>query len=180
MSETSQGEGWWQASDLKWYPPALPPPPSATAGMVPDERTQSTEQRQAAWLIVVGAVVAGLAAFLPWAVIRAPFVGQLNKTGIEGDGVFALLLAGGVGICGIRNLSQQAQAKSHLVIATVLTGLLLLLAGYEFVDISRVVEDADSELPISISLGSGVYVLGFGALLAGVGCWLALKARRRR
>ena len=23
MSDTSQGEGWWQASDLKWYPPKL-------------------------------------------------------------------------------------------------------------------------------------------------------------
>ena len=21
MSDISQGEGWWQASDLKWYPP---------------------------------------------------------------------------------------------------------------------------------------------------------------
>jgi hypothetical protein len=34
MSDASQGDGWWQASDLKWYPPekrpdpaALPPPP---------------------------------------------------------------------------------------------------------------------------------------------------------
>jgi hypothetical protein len=34
MSDESQGPGWWQASDLKWYPPelhsddeALPPPP---------------------------------------------------------------------------------------------------------------------------------------------------------
>src|ERR1700729_2987259 len=45
MSDVSQGPGWWQASDLKWYPPELqgdyvaplppppklpPPPPSAT------------------------------------------------------------------------------------------------------------------------------------------------------
>lgn len=25
MSDTSQGEGWWQASDGKWYPPSQPP-----------------------------------------------------------------------------------------------------------------------------------------------------------
>jgi hypothetical protein len=25
MSDTSQGEGWWQASDLKWYPPETHP-----------------------------------------------------------------------------------------------------------------------------------------------------------
>ena len=35
MSDTSQGPGWWQASDAKWYPPEqhanyLPPPPQAS------------------------------------------------------------------------------------------------------------------------------------------------------
>ena len=32
MSDTSQGPGWWQASDDKWYPPqpAAPPPPAGT------------------------------------------------------------------------------------------------------------------------------------------------------
>ena len=25
MSDTSQGEGWWQASDEKWYPPETRP-----------------------------------------------------------------------------------------------------------------------------------------------------------
>lgn len=29
MSDESQGEGWYQASDGKWYPPAAPPPPPA-------------------------------------------------------------------------------------------------------------------------------------------------------
>ncbi len=27
MSDSSQGEGWWQASDGKWYPPQQPPAP---------------------------------------------------------------------------------------------------------------------------------------------------------
>jgi hypothetical protein len=32
MSDVPQGEGWWQASDGRWYPPTqapgpLPPPP---------------------------------------------------------------------------------------------------------------------------------------------------------
>lgn len=31
MSETSQGEGWWLASDGKWYPPQSQPPPVVTA-----------------------------------------------------------------------------------------------------------------------------------------------------
>ncbi|MGB7167295.1 MAG: hypothetical protein WBD70_29910 [Mycobacterium sp.] len=38
MTDGPQGLGWWQAADLKWYPPekrpdpaALPPPPAADA-----------------------------------------------------------------------------------------------------------------------------------------------------
>jgi hypothetical protein len=38
MTDGPQGHGWWQASDLKWYPPEqrpdvarLPPPPAADA-----------------------------------------------------------------------------------------------------------------------------------------------------
>lgn len=43
MSEVSGGPGWWQASDLKWYPPErhpqyvppLPPPPAPLASAYP-------------------------------------------------------------------------------------------------------------------------------------------------
>ncbi len=28
MSDASQGPGWWQATDGKWYPPAPPAPPA--------------------------------------------------------------------------------------------------------------------------------------------------------
>ena len=28
MSDASQGPGWWQATDGKWYPPAPPAPPT--------------------------------------------------------------------------------------------------------------------------------------------------------
>jgi hypothetical protein len=38
MSDTSQGEGWWQASDGRWYPPEQPPdiqrpPPPQVSGL---------------------------------------------------------------------------------------------------------------------------------------------------
>lgn len=32
MSDVSQGPGWWQASDGKWYPPASQPPPPPVYG----------------------------------------------------------------------------------------------------------------------------------------------------
>ena len=32
MSDTSQGPGWWQASDGKWYPPEQAPGGGSGAG----------------------------------------------------------------------------------------------------------------------------------------------------
>jgi Domain of unknown function (DUF4190) len=44
MSDTSQGPGWWMASDGKWYPPELwTGPPSTSPGGAP-ARTQSPAQ----------------------------------------------------------------------------------------------------------------------------------------
>ena len=42
MSDSTQGPGWWQASDGKWYPPELhpsvqQPQPPAPEAPVPDE-----------------------------------------------------------------------------------------------------------------------------------------------
>ncbi len=46
MSDTSQGPGWWQASDGKWYPPqqtapapGAPPPGGAYPGGAPGDTT---------------------------------------------------------------------------------------------------------------------------------------------
>lgn len=35
MSDVSQGPGWWQAADGKWYPPAPPTPPVPPAFQQP-------------------------------------------------------------------------------------------------------------------------------------------------
>lgn len=35
MSDVSQGPGWWQAADGKWYPPAPPQPPTYQQPMPP-------------------------------------------------------------------------------------------------------------------------------------------------
>jgi hypothetical protein len=41
MSDTSQGEGWWQASDGKWYPPESSPATDATAAAGADAPTEA-------------------------------------------------------------------------------------------------------------------------------------------
>ncbi len=76
MSNTSQGEGWWQASDLKWYPPeshpefahSLPDPPPNYVGVTstsPDRpttngasgRIRSAKKFNAKYFLVAGVLV---------------------------------------------------------------------------------------------------------------------------
>jgi hypothetical protein len=77
MSEGTQGEGWWQASDGQWYPPEQHPDVQATAAMpaappptaapdVPPPGGPGAGSSNAKWIIVgvLAAVVVALAAFL--------------------------------------------------------------------------------------------------------------------
>ena len=95
MSDTSQGEGWWQASDGKWYAPqsansapASPPPPAPMGSQPQGEGVQRRETATAA--LVCGIV--GLC--LSW----IPFVGFVGL-------VLGLIAVAGLMVaafCGIR------------------------------------------------------------------------------
>ena len=43
MSDSSQGEGWWIASDGKWYPPQAPSAPPAAAPQAPEPQQPPAE-----------------------------------------------------------------------------------------------------------------------------------------
>lgn len=53
MSDTSQGPGWWQASDRKWYPPA-----ADTALIPPVPPVRKSPRQWRTWQLAVAAVVA--------------------------------------------------------------------------------------------------------------------------
>ena len=98
MSDTSQGPGWWQASDGKWYPPEQAPgyqapmgaPGGAPQGMAPAAAGSSFDVAAAltwAWtkfqanlqpLLILGAIVGGIPLLMS---IVAGIVGGFIGTG---------------------------------------------------------------------------------------------------
>ena len=108
MSDAAQGEGWWEASDGKWYPPdsrsdPRPPPPT---GWSPSIRTDEAEaqnpqvgltipsgadhtggKRSRRWLVPLALVLLLLAAgAIVWLVLgpggdkkEADYLGALDK-----------------------------------------------------------------------------------------------------
>ena len=80
MSDVSQGPGWWQASDGKWYPPASAPaayqpeptyPPPAAAYSLAAPGYQPTAPPRTNGLAVTSLVL-GILAFVTCAVTGIP------------------------------------------------------------------------------------------------------------
>jgi hypothetical protein len=134
MSEVSQGPGWWQASDLKWYPPErragyLPPPPVELPPLPnlppPPEGggypTQGpTGQRK------VGLFIAGLIAWFALAVAVLT-VAQMSVGMLGGLLVLVLIVVAiGIGVTIAFRSSLRLAFKIGLPISMV---LLVLLAA---------------------------------------------------
>jgi hypothetical protein len=64
MSDTSEGPGWWLASDGKWYPPesSLPPPPPAAPMAPVAQKTNGLAIASLVlgilWLFMIGSILA--------------------------------------------------------------------------------------------------------------------------
>lgn len=72
MSEQSQGPGWWQASDGRWYPPESRPSPAPPPQQAwrPTSGGAAVDHPQGTTILVVGIlslVVCGLLGPVAWA-----------------------------------------------------------------------------------------------------------------
>jgi hypothetical protein len=116
-----------------------------------------------------GAVLVALGAFLPWVKAEAG-VFSATKSGIEGDGVFTLLLAVVIVVCFTLIKSPRAAGIAALSLGAA-TGV---VAAYELFDISSKAEAISTGLDVSASPGVGLLLTGLAACAIVVGAALAL------
>jgi len=138
--------------------PAEFPPPELAAG--PQENSVLNQKRRLIRITALAAIAVG--AFLPWASISAPFIGSINKNGVDGDGVVTLALAG-IGI--IANLRQSASTtlRSHHTTTAVIGVICGGIAVVDMVDVSRLADDTDLAV---VQIGIGLWVTLASALVA--------------
>lgn len=173
MSEQSEGPGWWQASDGKWYSPeqrpatSAPPPPMSAPHSTPepiqDPGGPATTSDPApaigatSWVVIGGIGAALVGSFLPWAT-----AGPFTVSGTDGDGsltLIASLIAGG---CYAYHLQDRASRKGVRIAALVLMAITALIYVIDFADISSMV---DNDL-ISVSPGIGLVLGTVGSIAA--------------
>jgi len=195
MSDTSQGPGWWMASDGKWYPPEThpsrpPPPPAPPAGPMmyaPPEPAKPTptaaasplldaaakRRRSAGYVVGAAAALMVCASFLPW--VKVNFFVSIARSGIDGgDGWISVILGGLLAIVAWRLVKAAAEgARAPVVLAILLSIAALGLAIFEWVDIENTAADVGSDTgPFGDEIDLGAFItkgIGLYALgLAGV------------
>ena len=189
MSDTSQGSGWWQASDGKWYEPEsnpdrMPPSPVATAeapaaGSKPvmtssaalgadDSGALRPVPNPMQWVMIGACAVGILGTLTTWITASAGFFSvSLNGTSTD-DGKIAVVLAL---LATVATLVNIWKPRRVLAIASVaLFGLLAILSIYEVFNISSKSYSGDG-ISVTASVGIGVYLCLLGGV-AGVVAWI--------
>lgn len=195
MSDASQGTGWWQASDGKWYPPELhpdpqapppPPPPPATfapppplsaapspwppAPPGPPPAPVPSGYSTAEKVALGGAGLAALGSLLPWASVTSIF-GTISVNGTDGDGIITLVLAI---VAGGLVLARKAP-----VAALVLLAIVALVAVIDIADIAGAVDDEELGDFATVSVGFGLWLVALGAAAGLFGTIQHLRSRTR-
>jgi hypothetical protein len=121
-------------------------------------------------LVFVGAGLLALGSFLPWVQASISIV-TFEKNGMDGDGVFTLILA--VAAVLIFSLVRGIAGRVLTMVAA------LLAAGvaiYDVVDVQRAADEITSSagsFSVEASVGIGLWICAIGALVLIVGAMFA-------
>jgi hypothetical protein len=126
VSDGPQGPGWWQASDLKWYPPdrhadsAAPPSTQASA-----PTTKNLRHRIKVWLLLAGiALVLVIAALVAGRVLLGDFLPGMVLVGAIAAIAATLVIRSG------RSVQLKAIAVTAIVLVVAAAVPASLKAGY--------------------------------------------------
>ncbi len=118
-----------------------------------------------------------IGAFMPWFTVRAPFVGELSKSGTEGDGVITLILAVVAAVALFRwfNGSRTTGvATTFSIIGVLVTGI----AIFDLVDATNRASDLSAKTDglAQATPGAGLLVTLVGGIGLVLGAILAYNA----
>jgi hypothetical protein len=113
---------------------------------------------------------------LPWVKAEAGFI-SVSKNGVDGDGVFTLVL--GAAIALVFLLSRRPRRAA--VAVTILGGIAAAIAAYDTIDISKKADEITRNATVSINadVGIGLWLALGGSIAVLIGGVLALNRAPR-
>ena len=183
MSSTPSGEGWWQASDGKWYPPNkvssahLPPPPASARAADPTLILKIG--------VLVGGALVAISSLLPFVTAGTGFV-SINRTAFQlGQGlsltvdgplilVFGLLLVA-IGITRLSKTGMPGFVQKSPTVLGVVTCLEVISLG---TSINSLVNSMKASGVAIASFGMGFWLCVVGAVVATLSA-IALRIKEK-
>jgi len=163
MSDTSQGPGWWQASDGKWYPPEqapASPPPGQAPGGVPASSVDIGAALAYGWKKFVQYL--GQIVIIVLIIVAVNIGFRVVGTAVGGDGIAGTLFGLFFSIAGI--------FVSYLLIAGVIRAALAVTRGEEpdpglLFKTDHLGSYIVASLLVSLGILLGLFALCIGALI---------------
>ena len=163
MSDTSQGPGWWQASDGKWYPPEqapASPPPGQAPGGVPASSVDIGAALAYGWKKFVQYL--GQIVIIVVIIVAVNIGFRVVGTAVGGDGIAGTLFGLFFSIAGI--------FVSYLLIAGVIRAALAVTRGEEpdpglLFKTDHLGSYIVASLLVSLGILLGLFALCIGALI---------------
>jgi uncharacterized membrane protein len=152
--------------------PERPAAPVAPASLIPSDR----HGQLLLGLICGGGVLGAVGSFMSWVSGTVVFAGAVNVGGLEGDG--KITLAFGVATTVIGGVYLAKRTRRWLILTSIAVGLLASLSLYEIIHVSSRVSDFNRTYKVAhFSVGTGLWVVVFGAALAVTGLVVGWRGR---
>jgi hypothetical protein len=127
----------------------------------------------AAWVLFASALLAAIGAFLPWVVARV-VIGQITKSGVQGDGVVTLILGFVVLLIAGFVLTRRGPWQVLGGAALLATLGILGIAIYDSADLSDRAKQFHLTSSGRLSVGGGLWVTILAGLIGIVGTGVLL------
>ena len=142
------------------------------------EEDHRERQRMWSWVTLVAGIGLVVGSLLPWATISAPFIGTVNITATDGDGMLTLIAGLAVSLIGILGLTPRGVGVAGLVSLTFLVLLAAFVAFTDLGNISGLAADVSEDGFGAASVGIGLWLVTIATVVGGVG-WFGLIFNRR-